>query len=91
MGHLLCARPESGVSVEGVPGVSSSKGDESPGARGTGGRLSVGVEWGGAAHKGFLGNSAGQREIGQVEARVQKRHCVCKDRDEKGMDSAATP
>lgn len=54
-----------------------------------------GSQWGwnggGAAHKGFLGNSAGQREIGQVEARVQKRHCVCKDRDEKGMDSAATP
>lgn len=29
-----------------MPRVSSSKGDESPGARGTGGRLPTGVNWG---------------------------------------------
>lgn len=36
-----------------MPRVSSSKGDESPGARGTGGRLLTGVELGSTVHQGF--------------------------------------
>lgn len=64
-----------------MPRVSSSKGDESPGARGTGGRLLTGVELGSTVHQGFTGNFAGRREIGQVEAAVQKWHCGYKGQE----------
>lgn len=96
-GHLLCARPESGVSVEGVPGVSSSKGDESPGARGTGRRLSVGVEWRGRGSSQRLpgefcrakGNWPGGGKSPEMALRVQrpgrKRHGQCSKSMKTGL------
>lgn len=64
-----------------MPRVASSKGDESPGARGTGGRLLAGLELGDTAHHGFPGNSAGQREVGRVEAAAQNQHCMYKGQE----------